>query len=176
MPVFVKAGGIIPEQPSTVGSSSAPSSLTVRVYPGAVGSFTRYSDAGTGLGYTKGESAQTTFTTSTGTLVAQGAPGGRTPVVRATILPTRGRYPGEPGTIEYQLDLVDVSAPSRVTLNGMDLAEQTNGAAKVGWTYDAQTDTVIVDVGTVPGSRVVNVAAIGSSSVDQSEPTAPSSS
>jgi alpha-glucosidase (family GH31 glycosyl hydrolase) len=176
MPVFVKAGGIVPEQPSTVRSTTSPRSLTVKVFPGATGSFTLYSDAGTGLGYTKGQSAETTITTSTGALVGQAATAGRAPVVRATILPTRGRYPGQSRTIDYQLDLVDVSPPSRVTLNGKDLAEQANGAPKVGWSYDAHTDTAIVDVGSISGSRAVNVAAVGASPVSQSEPTTASSS
>ena len=170
MPVFVKAGGIVPEQPSTVRSTSTSRSLTVKVYAGAAGSFTVYGDAGTGLGYTKGQSTETTITTSTGTLAGHGSTAGRTPVVRATILPTRGRYPGQPKTIDYKLDLVDVSQPSRVALNGKDMAEQANGASKVGWSYDASTDTVIVDVGPISGSRVESVAAVNASSVSQSEP------
>ncbi len=175
MPVFVKAGGIVPEQPSTVRSTNSPPSLTVKVYPGAAGSFTLYSDAGTGLGYTEGQSAQTTITTSTGTLVTQNAAVGRTPVVRATILPTRGRYPGQSGSTDYQLYLVDVSLPSRLTLNGKEVVEQMNGSTKVGWTYDAHTDTVIVDVGPTSRSRTVSLAAVGSSPVNQSEPTIASS-
>ena len=56
------------------------------------------------------------------------------------------------------------------------MAEQASGATKVGWSYDAGTDTVIVDVGPTSSSRAVSVAAVGASPVDQSEPTGTPSS
>ena len=174
MPVFVKAGGIVPEQPSTARSTSAPRSMTIKIYPGAAGSFTLYSDAGDGLGYTKGQSAETTMTTSTTTRAGHGVAG--VPVVRATIGPTRGRYPGQASVVDYQMDMVDTSLPSKVTLNGRAMAEQAAGSAKLGWSYDTSTDTVIVDVGSTPSGHAVNVAAIGASPVQRSEPTTTASS
>ncbi len=93
------------------------------------------------------------------------------PVVRATIGTTRGRYPDQAKTISYQVDLVDVSRPSMMTLNGKAVAERAAGSAKVGWSYDISTDTVVVDVGPTSSGQAVAVTAIGASPVQQSEPT-----
>jgi len=49
MPVFVRQGGIVPEQPSTGGAGPL-HALTTVAYPGSPGSFDIYGDAGTGLG------------------------------------------------------------------------------------------------------------------------------
>ena len=59
MPVFVREGGIVPEQPPNGGEAGSPHSLTALVYPGSAGSFDLYGDAGTGLGYTKGQRSET---------------------------------------------------------------------------------------------------------------------
>ena len=89
MPVFVRQGGIVPEQPST-GGTGPPHTLTALVYPGSPGSFDLYGDAGTGLGYTKGQRTETLISTSSS------APAGGPPSVRVTIGAARGSYPGEP--------------------------------------------------------------------------------
>ena len=57
MPVFVKAGGIIPLQPSSGNAQTAGTApITLQVHAGANGSSTLYDDAGTGLGYQSGQS------------------------------------------------------------------------------------------------------------------------
>ena len=63
MPVFVRQGGIVPEQPTT-GGAGPPHALTTLVYPGSSGSLDLYGDAGTGLGYTKDQRTETLITTS----------------------------------------------------------------------------------------------------------------
>src|SRR6202044_4024536 len=60
MPVFVKAGGIIPLQPASGNAQTAGTApITLQVHAGANGSFSMYDDAGTGLGYESGQSSQT---------------------------------------------------------------------------------------------------------------------
>jgi alpha-glucosidase (family GH31 glycosyl hydrolase) len=63
MPVFARQGGIGPEQPISA-ESGPPHALTALVYPGAPGSFDLYGDAGSGLGYTKGQRTSTLITTT----------------------------------------------------------------------------------------------------------------
>ena len=63
MPVFVKAGGIIPLQPASGNAQTAGTApITLQVHAGANGTFAMYDDAGTGLGYQSGQSAQTPIT------------------------------------------------------------------------------------------------------------------
>ena len=66
MPVFVKAGGIVPEQPGTLNVAAAGKPLTVRVFSGARGQFSLYSDAGSGLGYQHGQDTLTQITNEPG--------------------------------------------------------------------------------------------------------------
>ena len=56
IPFFVKAGSILPIGPDVQYSTEKPwDALTLKVYPGANGSFTLYEDAGDGYNYEKGE-------------------------------------------------------------------------------------------------------------------------
>jgi alpha-D-xyloside xylohydrolase len=58
LPLFVKAGTILPMGPVVQYASEKPDApLEVRVYRGADGNFTLYDDAGDGYGYEKGEYA-----------------------------------------------------------------------------------------------------------------------
>ena len=56
MPVFVKAGGIVPEQaPMSHVGAKPDAPTTLRVYPGDAGQFSLYADAGDGTGYQRGQ-------------------------------------------------------------------------------------------------------------------------
>lgn len=60
IPVFVRAGAILPLGPDVQYSSEKPwDNLDIVVYPGADGHFTLYEDTGDGYGYEKGEYATT---------------------------------------------------------------------------------------------------------------------
>ena len=62
IPVFVRAGSIVPFGPDVQYSSEKPwDDLEIRVYPGADGQFTLYEDAGDGYGYERGEFSEITF-------------------------------------------------------------------------------------------------------------------
>lgn len=62
MPVFVKAGGIIPMTDGELTNDvSNPSKLKVKVFAGADNSFEMYEDAGEGFGYENGEYVKTVF-------------------------------------------------------------------------------------------------------------------
>lgn len=162
MPVFVRQGGIVPEQPPT-GGTGPPRALTTLVYPGSPGSFDLYDDAGTGLGYTKGQRTETLVTTSSGASAGQ-------PAVRVTIGAARGRFPGEPAAVSTTVEMVDVTRPGRVTLDGRNLGARSG--AGPGWSYAASTATLTVDIGSRPVEQAERVVAIGARPVHRGEPAA----
>ena len=156
MPVFVKAGGIVPLQSATSHAEDAGSApISLRVVDGASGAYSMYDDAGSGLGYQHGQSTQT--------LISSTAGGPRTTIVR--IGAARGSYPGEPSSRSYTVDLVDVSKPDMVLVDGSPLASKS-------WSYDATTHTLKVPVGAVPTDRTETITQIGGSAVQVSEPAA----
>jgi alpha-D-xyloside xylohydrolase len=60
MPVFARAGGIVPRQAYMHHSDERPlRRLLIDVYPGADGSFSLYEDAGEGFAYRRGRFART---------------------------------------------------------------------------------------------------------------------
>ena len=62
IPVFVRAGSVIPMGPDVQYTSEKPwDSLVIAVYPGADGSFTLYEDEGDGYGYERGLFSTITF-------------------------------------------------------------------------------------------------------------------
>lgn len=122
MPVYVRAGGIVPTQPYAATTAVAtPKSLTLTAYAGQ-GSTRMYDDAGDGLDYLKGQGAWTRITQS-----ARGL----------TIGPMKGSYSGKPRTRAWELRFVGVAKPRRTTINGR--------ATKAS--YNASTRTLTVRTG-----------------------------
>jgi len=165
MPVFVRAGGIVPEDlATTTGVGHNP--LELQVFSGADGSFDLYGDTGTGLGYNRGQSTTTPITDAVGV-------GGDSSVV--TVGPAHGHYPGAPRARAYRVEMVDVTAPSTVRVDGRVLGPQAPGSGSPGWSYEASTATLVVDTPMLPTSGAVTVTATGAGAVDRSEPaTTPS--
>jgi len=155
MPVFVKAGGIVPLQPSSGHASTADSAaLTLRVFAGGNGHYTMYDDAGQGLGYTTGQYTDTPVTYAGGAADST-----------VVIGPASGSYPGAPASRQYTVDLVDVSSPRSVLVDGKALPASR-------WSYDAATHTVQVSLGAVPVGRATTVTQVGGSAVQAQEPAA----
>ena len=104
MPVFVKAGGIIPEQAPMESRRRRPARPPpCGCTPGRTGRFTLYQDAGSGTGYQKGQSSLT----SDRRPAARGAA-----PAPSSIGPARGSYPGEQTTRSFGVDMVGVSQPA----------------------------------------------------------------
>ena len=156
MPVFVKAGGIVPLQPSSGHASTAGSAaLTLRVFAGGNGSYTMYDDAGDGLGYTKGQYTRTPVSYASGAASST-----------VVIGPAVGSYPGAPASRQYTVDLVNVSSPHSVLRDGRPLPASA-------WSYDAATHTVQVSLGAVPvAGGATTVTQVGGSAVQAQEPAA----
>jgi alpha-glucosidase (family GH31 glycosyl hydrolase) len=172
MPVFVRAGGIIPEQASSGGSATtSPTQLDVKVFSGAAGTFTLYEDSGSGLGYTKGQFTETQISDSLDA-TGQGQANGTS---RVTIGAAHGHYPGEPARVSYRIEMIDTTAPVEVTLNGSRLESRTSGSNGPGWYYEAATSTVVITTSEVPTSRALTVVMTGGAEVMRTEPTAAAS-
>jgi len=170
MPVFVRAGGIVPEQ-SPSSSSDTAHRMVLEVFSGSSGAFSLYADSGTGLGYTKGQATRTPITDSVG---APGQ-GDATTTDRVTVGPAQGHYPGAPTSMGYRLEMVDLSHPDQVTVNGRSLNRLTPGSDAPGWYYQAATATVVVNTPGLPTARPLTVVASGGMAVNRPEPPPPAS-
>ena len=94
IPLFVRAGSIIPMGPEIQYATQAPAGpIELRIYPGADGSFDLYQDSGDGYAYQKGEHAVIPihWDDSTSTL---------------TIDARQGSYAGMPTTLQFNVVLV----------------------------------------------------------------------
>ncbi|WP_069466185.1 ricin-type beta-trefoil lectin domain protein [Actinacidiphila rubida] len=148
MPVFVKAGGILPTRTDYVDNQgqSPLTQLTVNVAAGADGSFSLYQDAGEGSGYTSGQStsAPLSWSDSSRTL---------------TIGAQTGAYSGAPSSRAYTLRLSDSDAPTAVSVDGVQLPE-------TAWAWNANRRTVTVTTATLPLASSHTVTLSGSATAN----------
>jgi alpha-glucosidase (family GH31 glycosyl hydrolase) len=137
IPVYVKAGGIIPMQPATQSLTTLTEPLILSVFPmdvGQVSTYRLYDDEGDTPGYEHGESAWTTIRASLngdGTLLNVG------------VAPVEGRYPGMPIERAYELRFPGSWPPSAVSVNDKPLPFATRKGT-IGWRFDGDTLTTIV--------------------------------
>lgn len=145
MPVFVRAGAIIPTQPYVPYTPPAPNpNLILTIFPGAQGSFTLYDDQGVGFGYQDGRYALTSITH---------VQRGRRSAI--TIAAARGSFPGALRARSWQLQLEGVPRPERVTLR---IGHRTVRLRR--WSYSAATRTVTVATGRVSTQHTATVTVI----------------
>ena len=127
MPVFARAGAVVPLQEYRVeGNEEPPARLVVELYPGRRGAFSLYEDAGDGLAYRDGQFARTR--------VSQRRRRGRV-VVR--IGRARGSYPAMPRRRGYELRVFGAARPRAVMLGRRRLR-------RAAWTYEAGRRLVVV--------------------------------
>ncbi len=137
MPVFVRAGGLVPTLPAMDTTPAGPlRSLVITAYRGR-GRLRLYDDAGDGLAFERGRFSRTT--------ISQRRIRGRTAV---TIGRARGRL--APATRDYQLRLVGIGRPRTVTVAGRKTGE---------WSYDPDTRTVTIDAGGLRTDRAATIVA-----------------
>jgi alpha-glucosidase len=134
IPVYVRAGSIIPMQAPAKSSAARPMDpCVVSVFPGDTGSYALYEDAGNSLGYQRGEYATTLirhFSTPEG-------------AVTVRIDPTRGSYPGMPRDCRYVVRLECSWPLSSLTINGKPVPH-VKGEGETGWRYDGNTAAVVI--------------------------------
>jgi alpha-glucosidase len=133
IPVYVKAGAIVPMQPKMRNISAKPvDPLILTIFPGESGETRVYEDAGDSLGYKTSEFAWTTI---------------RHSGEKIEILPVQGAYPGMPETRGYEIRLLSTLPPDSVS-----------GGT---WRYDGATLTTIIMVPPAPVHQRVEVLVKG---------------
>lgn len=132
MPLFVRAGSIIPMAPDMEYTSQRPvDPLLVDVYAGKPATFRIYEDDGISLDYRQGSYAWTPISLAA---VNDGE-------TRVEIGPNEGRYNGQLRSRRYEVRVHGLLKPTIVRVNGRELREaraQECGEGCGGWVWDDQ--------------------------------------
>jgi alpha-glucosidase (family GH31 glycosyl hydrolase) len=140
MPVFVREGAIVPEQPVSDYSNAKPlDTVIVNVYGAGHGDFNLYEDDGVSLGYTQGQYATTAMHYVTNKDGSH----------QLAIAPTKGTYANQPQTRSYELLIHAAEKPQSITANGQTISH---------WTWYPEDGTTLV---TLPSQSIrdgVNVS------------------
>ena len=118
IPVFVKAGGIVPlSLDADKAGSHLPEVLTVKIFPGAFGEYTLYEDDGETQAYLAGEFALTQMRYE-----------GQAGKFTFRINPTQGDWRQIPAERRYNLTFYAITAPDQIQLkiNGKEIAFESN--------------------------------------------------
>jgi len=130
IPLYVKAGAIIPMQPKVKNLSEKVDRFIFNVFPGSKGSGRMYEDEGNNQNFKNGKYAVTN--------VSQKRTGNKLVI---TILPVEGSYSGMVKNRNYEIRLINSFPPVSVKLNGQVIS--FNGALKNNtWNYDGEKLTV----------------------------------
>jgi alpha-glucosidase (family GH31 glycosyl hydrolase) len=135
LPVYARAGSILPEQPKMERSDQRPvDPLVLDVFPGDSGRARIYEDVGDSLGYRDGAYTVTpVLERRTGATIA------------LTIAPVEGSFPGMLRERGYEVRLKRTWPPARVTWNGAQVPYRSDASAP-GWRYDGDRLTTIVSL------------------------------
>jgi alpha-glucosidase len=143
IPVYVRAGAIVPEAPAMQYTSQKPvDPLIMNVFPLADGQSSHYSlyeDAGDSRAYQHGEFARTELRSS-----EKGSE------LTVEIAAAKGSYKGMPVARGYEIRLPGDWPPEAVTVNGKAVAYSAKKGT-AGWRYEGNTLTTII---TVPRTAV----------------------
>jgi alpha-glucosidase len=147
IPVYVKAGAIVPMQPNMRYTGEKPiDPLILNVFPGDVGEARVYDDAGDTLGYKTSEFAWTRVRQT------QLNDGTR----QIEIFPTQGSYPGMPTQRGYEIRLPITLPPESVRANRANLSYASEGVA-AGWRYDGDKLTTVISLPRISVKQKVEV-------------------
>jgi alpha-glucosidase len=138
IPVYVKAGAIVPEQPKMRHTGEKPvDPLILTIFPGDTGSAKVYEDAGNDLGYKKDEFAFTTVRHA----LDNGA-------MKIEILPVEGRYPAMLTQRQYEIRLPGSLPPASVSYNGaaVSYTQKPADQGNATWHYDGNTLTTVIAI------------------------------
>lgn len=135
LPVFVRAGSILPMYPSMNFDGEKPlDEVTFDLYPQGESRYALYEDDGSSRKYEQGA-----FSTQQ---VTMSAPAQGSGPVQVTLSPVEGQYQGQLTQRRYALRVLSRSAPKAVTLGGRALPQLADKAAfeaaAEGWYFDAQ--------------------------------------
>lgn len=148
IPVFVRAGAIIPLYPTALYDGEKPKDvLTLDIYPYGQSSFTLYEDDGVSRQYQHGKHSLQQFSVE--------APNGKAGDIRIALSPVQGRYAGQLSARQYLLQVHSRVKPQAVLLAGQPLTEHRSAEsfakASEGWWFsEAKFGTVEVKTGVTP--------------------------
>ena len=135
MPVFVREGAIVPEQPVSDYSNAKPlDTVIVNVYGSGHGDFNLYEDDGVSLAYAQGQYATTAMHYVTDKDGSH----------RLVIAPTKGTYANQPQTRSYELLIHATEKPQSITAGGQTISH---------WTWYPEDGTTLV---TLPSGSIRN--------------------
>ena len=134
LPVYVRAGAIIPMQPEMEHTDAKPlDPLILQIYPGANGKTRVYEDGENTLGYKSNEYTFTPVSYSESR-----------DEVKVRVAPAEGSFPEMLRERGYEARFVMSWPPEQVMWNGQPLG-RASGEDGVGWRYDGNTMTLIVE-------------------------------
>ena len=126
IPVFIKAGSIIPMQTAKLRiTGSVFDTLVLAVYTGQSGSFDMYEDEGNTEGYRNGIFSFThmSWLENNGRQTLKVEPDGKT-------------FPGQLKERSYEIKIISAQKPSQIMLNGQNM----------DWSYDEKSKTLMIKV------------------------------
>ena len=125
MPVFVKAGGIVPTRSNAVANDTAPlTKVTLTVAQGAAGTSSLFEDDGTTDDRSRSRTTDLRYSEGANRATLQ-------------VRPRSGGFAGEVARRSWTVRFRNAQAPRAVTVNGVE-------APAGSWTWDAGTRTVTV--------------------------------
>ena len=145
MPVFVRAGGIVPTRSHDVkNDSSALDAVTLSVAGGASGSFDLYEDSGEDAPPAK-LAAKAGVSASTAITYTREATGGTLNIAAVT-----GGFPGQVTDRAWTATIADADQPTAVSVDGDPIAADD-------WSYDATSRTLTVALAERPVSEATSI-------------------
>ncbi|MHB1455834.1 MAG: glycoside hydrolase family 31 protein [Armatimonadota bacterium] len=137
MPMFVRAGSIIPMAPQMNYAGEKPlDPLTLDVYAGdRAASFKLFEDDGESLDYRQGKFAWTNI---------EFAPKGSAGTYELKIDPAVGKFKGQLKNRRYEILMHGLLKPDAIELNGKKLRESAGTEWLGDWSYDAKTRVTTV--------------------------------
>jgi len=142
VPVYVRAGAIVPEYPRVENLKQNPDKIIVRAFPGGGSASRMYEDQGDSLDYQNNGYAFTRFQT------VENADGSLT----LTVFPREGSYAGMADARSYEIQFPGRFAPSRVSIDGNSMDYSPDSSAGT-WSYSGSDLTTHVYV---PSTQCIN--------------------
>ncbi|MFB7620670.1 TIM-barrel domain-containing protein [Kitasatospora sp. NPDC056181] len=159
LPLFVKAGGVVPMWPQMNYTGEKPvSTLTYDVYPRGNSSFNLYEDDGTTRAYQSGAFARQQVDVT--------APASGTGDVTLAVGAATGSYSGKPASRGYEFTVHTAGAPTSVKVGAGTLtalgSKAAYDAASTGWYFDPadRAGVLWIKTGGAAGAFTVTAAGI----------------
>lgn len=158
IPVYVKAGAIIPMQPQLRNSGQKPvNPLILTIFPGLAGDTRVYEDEGNTLGYQQDICAYTPVQFSWS----------ENQVLHIDLLPAAGDFPGMLPQRTYEIRLAGLLPPKTVVANGQLLPFSSSEMTAAAWRYDGDKMQIHIFLPPIPVRAAVTIRITFEASLSQ---------